>query len=60
MKFKACDSILSRNSGKQLGSSLADSIMDKTGIIAQDFGLLANGGAMGSALSKIGIHIKKK
>ena len=60
MKFKACNSILSRNSGKQLGSSLAGSIMDKAGSIAQDFGTLANGGAMGSALSQIGIHIKKK
>ena len=60
MKFKACNSILIRNSGKQLGSSLAGSIMDKTGSIVQDFGTLANGGAMGSVLSQISIHIKKK
>ena len=60
MKFKACNSILSRDSGKQLGSSLAGSIMEKTGSIVQDFGTLANGGAMGSVLSQISIHIKKK
>lgn len=60
MKFKACDSTLCRDSNKQFGSSITDNILNKTESIAPNFGSLANGGTVGSTLSKIGINIKKK
>lgn len=60
MKFKACDSILCRDSDNQLGSSMADKILNKKASIAQSIGPLANDMPIGSTLSKIGVHIKKK